>query len=107
MSAWVDGVELFGSGNLSLSEILQPAISLAEEGYPVAPVCAHYWKLSEQLLQTASPNGNEMLKNGEAPKEGEIMQMNFLAQTFRAIASNGKAGKLFQSLEERFLKKHC
>jgi gamma-glutamyltranspeptidase / glutathione hydrolase len=32
-AAWVDSVEAFGSGKMSMAEILKPSISLAEEGY--------------------------------------------------------------------------
>ena len=32
-AAWVDTVEVFGSGKLSMAEVLQPAIRLATEGY--------------------------------------------------------------------------
>ncbi|KAJ6649889.1 Glutathione hydrolase-like YwrD proenzyme [Pseudolycoriella hygida] len=90
-AAWVDAVELFGSQKLTLGEILAPATRMAEEGFPVAPVCAYYWGRSERLLQNAS-NGNEMLLNGYAPKEGEIMKMPFLAETFRELAANKKNG---------------
>lgn len=34
-AAWVDTVEKFGSGNVSLADVLAPAIRLAEEGYVV------------------------------------------------------------------------
>jgi len=32
-AAWVDTIETFGSGNVTLAEVLEPAIRLAEEGY--------------------------------------------------------------------------
>lgn len=35
-AGWVDTVERFGSGRLSMEEILTPAIELGEEGFPVA-----------------------------------------------------------------------
>jgi gamma-glutamyltranspeptidase len=35
-AAWVDSVEAFGSGKLSMAEILKPSISLAEEGYKLS-----------------------------------------------------------------------
>ncbi|OXA58616.1 putative gamma-glutamyltransferase YwrD [Folsomia candida] len=91
-ATWVDTIELFGSGNLTMAQILEPAIALAEDGYPVGQVTAYYWQRSEQLLRNASPNGGEMLLNGIAPKEGEIMRMPYLAETFRTLAANGKAG---------------
>ncbi|KAJ1552107.1 hypothetical protein HK405_012645, partial [Cladochytrium tenue] len=88
----VDVVKTFGSGKLSLEEILAPAIKLAEEGYPVAPISSYMWQTSEKLLQTASPNGGEMLLDGRAPKTGEIIKLPTLAQTFRTLAREGKKG---------------
>lgn len=41
-AGWVDTVEKFGSGKLSLKQILAPAIRLAEDGFPVSAVSA-YW----------------------------------------------------------------
>ena len=35
-AGWVDTVERFGSGKLSMEDILTPAIELGEEGFPVA-----------------------------------------------------------------------
>lgn len=39
-SGWVDTVERFGSGKLSLGQILKPAISLADDGFPVSEISA-------------------------------------------------------------------
>ena len=36
-------MERFGSGKLPMSAILAPAITLAEEGFPVAPLSALWW----------------------------------------------------------------
>lgn len=35
-AGWVDTVEKFGSGKVSLEQILTPAIELGEEGFPVS-----------------------------------------------------------------------
>jgi gamma-glutamyltranspeptidase/glutathione hydrolase len=35
-AGWVDTVERFGNGKLSLGQILAPAIELAERGFPVS-----------------------------------------------------------------------
>ncbi|KAJ5219747.1 hypothetical protein N7468_008951 [Penicillium chermesinum] len=98
-AAWVDTVERFGNGKLSMKDILDPAIELADSGYPVSEIAAHYWKDYEQSLRDASPNFREMLKRdssapdgARAPRTGEIMTMPTLANTFRQLASRGKAG---------------
>jgi gamma-glutamyltranspeptidase/glutathione hydrolase len=46
-AGWVDTVELFGSGKVSLEQILAPAIELGEMGFPVSELTAHY--VSSQL----------------------------------------------------------
>lgn len=35
-AGWVDTVERFGSGKLSMEQILMPVIELAEKGFPVS-----------------------------------------------------------------------
>ncbi|KAJ3097912.1 hypothetical protein HDU96_000206, partial [Phlyctochytrium bullatum] len=91
-AGWADTIELFGSGKLTLKEILAPAIKIAEEGFPITPLTGYFWKRAENTLKNA-PNGKEMLKNGErAPQVGEIMKMPNLAKTFRRLAEQGKPG---------------
>ncbi|KAI1081104.1 gamma-glutamyltranspeptidase [Whalleya microplaca] len=98
-AGWVDTVERFGSGKVSLQQILAPAIELGEKGFPVSEGVAHFWKKSEAQIRTASPNGGEMLKSDpsapdgvRAPNAGEIKKNPTLAQTFRALATEGKKG---------------
>ncbi|KAJ3558526.1 hypothetical protein NM688_g869 [Phlebia brevispora] len=91
-AAWVDTVEKLGSGKLTVAEVLEPAIRLAEEGVPVSEITGLSWQRSEKLLQTASPNGDEMLLNGKAPRPGEVIKLTNLAKTFRSVAEHGKDG---------------
>ncbi|XP_071813699.1 glutathione hydrolase-like YwrD proenzyme [Apostichopus japonicus] len=92
-AAWVDTHQLFGSGKLTFSEILQPAIQLATNGFPVSPLTATQWKDNlHQLIREENPNRGEMLINGESPRAGEIMKMPNLASTFQELATKGKAG---------------
>lgn len=42
-AAWVDIHQQWGSGNLTLQELLEPAVQLAREGFPVAPLTAQFW----------------------------------------------------------------
>ena len=41
-AGWVDCVERFGSGKVSLEDILGPAIELAEKGFPVSELSATF-----------------------------------------------------------------
>ena len=49
---WEDAVKEFGC--LSLQEVLEPAIKLAREGFPVSPVAAYQWAYTFNFIQ-----GNE------------------------------------------------
>ncbi|KAE8145356.1 gamma-glutamyltranspeptidase [Aspergillus avenaceus] len=98
-AGWVDTVEKFGSGRLSLEQILLPAIELAEGGFPVSEISSFCWREGEDLLRRASPNAQEMLKPDpkakdgfRAPLAGEILKNPTLAQTFRSLAAEGKKG---------------
>ncbi|KAI1274125.1 gamma-glutamyltranspeptidase [Xylaria sp. FL0933] len=98
-AGWCDAVARFGSGKVTMEQILAPAIELGEKGFPVSEGVAFWWDRSEPLIRRASPNGSEMLKHDpsalggvRAPRAGEIMKNPTLAQTFRALATEGKAG---------------
>ncbi|EPS39402.1 hypothetical protein H072_6812 [Dactylellina haptotyla CBS 200.50] len=110
-AAWVDTVEKVGSGNVSLEEILAPAIDLAEKGYPVSEITAKLWKIGEKSLLESSPNGAEMLvppnksnQKTHAPAPGEIMVMKNLAETFRSVAKDGKKGFYEGRIAEEIVK---
>jgi len=96
---WVDSIEKFGSGKLSMEQILMPAIEMGEQGFPVSELAATQWANHESDLREASPNYREMLKKDRhsedfvrAPRAGEIMKNPNLAKTFRTLAAEGKKG---------------
>lgn len=77
-------------GSLALQEVLKPAVEMAEEGYPVAPVTAFFWKRGvEKQLQQAL-HGEELTITGRAPYSGEIFRNPGLAQTLKAVAERGE-----------------
>jgi len=39
-AGWVDTVEKFGSGNVTMEDILAPAIAMGEKGFPVSELTA-------------------------------------------------------------------
>jgi len=87
-AGWCDFIARHGS--MPLADLLAPAIRLAEEGFPVAPLTAHAWaEIVEQQLKSA-PGGRELMINGRGPRAGEIFRNPGLARTFRAVAEGGK-----------------
>ncbi|MBN1682629.1 gamma-glutamyltransferase [Candidatus Bathyarchaeota archaeon] len=88
-AGWVDTIKSFGT--MTMKEVLIPAIELAENGFPVAPMTARAWSAGTSRLKSG-PNAEEMLINGRAPSEGEIMKNPFLGETLRQVALYGKTG---------------
>jgi gamma-glutamyltranspeptidase/glutathione hydrolase len=86
-AGWQDTLERHG--RLSLAEVLAPAIELAEEGYPVAPMTAGIWKGAVTRQLGTNPGGQELLIDGRAPLAGEIFRNPGLARTFRQVAQGG------------------
>ena len=41
-AGWIDTVEKFGSGNVTIQDVLTPAIELGEEGFPVSELAATF-----------------------------------------------------------------
>ena len=54
-AGWVDTIEKFGSGKLSMEDILTPAIELCEEGFPVAELSSLFVS-NEVLMKIKSAN---------------------------------------------------
>ena len=75
-------------GTMTLSEVLQPAIKYAHEGYGVSEIIANQWQASEEKL-AARASGREMLPKGRAPKYGEIVNLPELGRTLEVIAEGG------------------
>ena len=88
-AAWCDILERFG--RLQRSQVLAPAIRLAEEGFPVAPLTSHFWSSAAERgqLKTAL-NGRELTIGGRGPRPGEIFYNPGLGKTLKRIAEGGK-----------------
>ncbi len=87
-AGWCDLLDRYG--RLPISQVLAPAIRLAEEGFPVAPITAYFWGRSAKRL-SESRGGIEMTLDGRAPRAGEIFHNHGLARTLRRIVEGGKA----------------
>ena len=87
-AAWCDLVETLG--RLDMDQVLAPAIRLADEGFPVAPLVAHAWSRGAEQQLSSAPNGIELTIDGRAPRAGEIFRNPGLARTLTAVAEGGK-----------------
>lgn len=84
---WIDLVSRHGS--MSMDEIFAPAIRLAEDGFPVAPLTAYFWDRGVERQLSQALGGSALTIDGRAPNPGEIFHNHGLANTLRAVASGG------------------
>jgi gamma-glutamyltranspeptidase/glutathione hydrolase len=87
----VDGwFELHGKfGQLPMSEVLQPAIDYATEGFPVSELIAYYWRAGRSLARYPG-FAETFLPDGKAPGKGEIFRNPMLATTLATLARDGR-----------------
>jgi gamma-glutamyltranspeptidase/glutathione hydrolase len=118
-AGWCDAVERWGSGRLSMADVLRPAIRLARQGFPVSPVTAHWWQMGERELRMG-PHGAELMVQREgdldvggggggssgsldegsgsggivtrAPRAGEVFRNPHLASVLERLCTQGKQG---------------
>ena len=107
--AWASLVEKFG--NLTLSEVLEPAINLAEEGFPVSPAVSYYWQKSYERFKEDSKGTatfDEWFKtftpHDRAPKPGEIVTLPNHGATLRQIGETNARSFYEGELAEKIAK---
>ena len=88
----VDGwFELHGRfGRLPMKHVLEPAVRYAREGFPVSELIAYYWEQSAPLLKDYAGFREVFMPGGRAPRKGEIFKNARLADTYEAIAREGR-----------------
>ena len=96
-------------GRLSMSEVLAPAIDYAENGFPVSPVIASYWKMNLKRFGDFQDEIEEF-DNATATyfadgpvQEGGMFRNPDLAATFGKIAEGGRdafyKGEIAQTID--------
>ncbi|WP_137042592.1 gamma-glutamyltransferase [Pseudolabrys sp. FHR47] len=85
--------EKYGSGKLSLSDLLQPAIRLADQGFAVQDDTADSLPGAAKKLARWPSSAAILLKNGGEPlQSGDRLIQSDLADTLKAIAARGLDG---------------
>ncbi len=87
ISAWAKLNATYG--RKPLGELLQRAISCAEEGFPVTPRVAVDWADAAPKLRLHEASARRFLPGGEAPRVGDRFALPELGRTLRAIAEHG------------------
>lgn len=89
-AAWAELSRRFGK--LDFATLLQPAIRLAREGFPVSPIISTLWQRAEttfrQHFDEASTQAwfDTFTPEGHAPRPGEIFRCEAQARTLEALA---------------------
>ena len=83
---WVNLIENFGT--MALSEILEPAVRYAEDGFPVSEVVSRDWQGQVEKLRRYGSTG--YLTNNKAPRPGQVFRQRNLARTLERIGEGGK-----------------
>jgi gamma-glutamyltranspeptidase / glutathione hydrolase len=106
VDGWFEMHEMFG--RLPMRDLLQPAITYANDGFPMTEVIGYALDRNTKLLQDY-PNIKEVfMPGGKSPAKGEIFRNPALANTLDKIAKGGRnefyRGSIARDIEA-FMKK--
>jgi len=79
-------------GTMKLSQVIQPAIDLARNGFPVDSFLAKTFKDKLPIFNKYKSTKKVFTKNGKAYKGGEILKQPDLAFTLEQIKEKGRDG---------------
>ncbi|MEF8812759.1 MAG: gamma-glutamyltransferase [Halovenus sp.] len=83
---WEATIERFG--RLTLTDVLEPAIGYATDGYPVTEVVAAQWTHGEELF-TDDHAREAFLFDGDSPTVGQTVRLPRLGQSLQRVAEDG------------------
>jgi len=88
----VDGWEQLRAkfGRKDLKALLDPAIEIAESGFPVTEVNAGHWADAASSLAMSPDAARTYLREGKAPAVGEVFSNPELAASYRRLATEGR-----------------
>jgi gamma-glutamyltranspeptidase / glutathione hydrolase len=76
-------------GSLPLKTLLEPAIKLAEKGYPVSATLANLIQERIDMFMEDAELGSLFLKDGFPPMEGETLYNPELAKVLKSLSKHG------------------
>ena len=91
-------------GTMEISELLRPAIDIAENGYPLTGKYVNSIKATSRVLGNQKGWTSLFMPGGKAPEPGEMFRQKHLAATLREIAEEGPESFYKGQLMERIVK---
>ena len=87
IGGWAEALKRYGT--MSLGDVFEPAIELAEEGFVVTKRDAASFAGAAAKLQKFPTTAAIFMEGGRTPVEGQLLKQKQLAASFRKIARDG------------------
>ncbi len=84
---WHEALERYGT--MRFSQVLAPAIEVADKGYTVTEIFSHLTAQNERKFQLYAPTSALYLRNGKAVQPGTLIRNPGMAKAYREIAEGG------------------
>lgn len=84
---WHEALERYGT--MRFSQVLAPAIEVADKGYTVTEIFSHLTAKNERKFQLYAPTSALYLRNGKAVQPGTLIRNPGMAKAYREIAEGG------------------
>lgn len=91
-------------GKLPWAELFQPAIYFADHGFPVTEMIGNAWKSEEEKLGKDENGRRIFLRDGRAPKIGEMFRDPEMAAALKLIATQGPSAFYKGAIAQAILK---
>ena len=88
VDGWQKMLDRFGTKKLS--NLLAPAIQIADQGFPVTEWIAGLWRANVELLRSNDAAAQTYLPGDKAPAVGQVFRNPDLANSLRQIAQGGR-----------------
>jgi gamma-glutamyltranspeptidase/glutathione hydrolase len=87
LAGWAAALDRYGT--MSLGDVFEPAIELAEGGFVMTEYDAMATAATAEKLAKFPTTARVWLPNGKPPRTGQIVKQKDLARTFRRVALHG------------------
>ena len=92
-------------GQLTIAQVLAPAIKIAEEGFPAPAKFVRGLKGKKEIMQRYPSTMKAYFINGkDTPQLGDIIVQKDMAKTLKSIAKHGNKGFYQGKVAKRFIK---